>query len=292
VWGLNRDQITNPHWIYPGQIVIFDRANGRLRLAGDEDGAGGVPTVKLSPRVRAEALERQAIATIPSNVIEPFLTQPLLFEESDLRDAPHIVQGQEGRVALGKGDKIYVRGQLGEATTFQVYRPSTVLRDPVTGEVLGHEAAYLGIARLDRAAAAPDEAHRFMITTSKQEIGPGALLTPLPPMPVMNYVPHRPQGKVDAHIMSVYGGVENAGQNAVVTVNRGKSNGVDVGSVLELYQAGKTVRDRSDNNQLVRLPDEKYGSLFIFRSFDRVSYGLVMQVANRVRVGDAARSPE
>jgi hypothetical protein len=92
--------------------------------------------------------------------------------------------------------------------------------------------------------------------------------------------------------MSVYGGVENAGQNAVVTVNRGKSNGVDVGSVLELYQAGKTVRDRSDNNQLVRLPDEKYGSLFIFRSFDRVSYGLVMQVANRVRVGDAARSPE
>jgi hypothetical protein len=292
VWGLNKDQIRNPHWIYPGQVVIFDRASGRLRLAGDGDGVGGVPTVKLSPQIRAQALEKQAIPAIPANVIEPFLTQPLLFEESDLRDAPHIVQGAEGHVFLGNGDKAYVRGELGDATVFQIYRPSTELRDPSSGEVLGHEAAYLGIAKLDRAARAPDEAHRFVITSSKQEIGPGSLLVPLPPTPILNYVPHRPQAPVEARIMSMYGGISNAGQNAVVTINRGSANGLDVGTVLELYQYGKVVADRSANNQPVRLPDEKYGSLFIFRTFNRLSYGLVMQVADQVRIGDAARSPE
>jgi hypothetical protein len=292
VWGLNRDQIRNPHWIYPGQIVIFDRASGRLRLAGDADGIGGVPTVKLSPHVRAENLEAQAIPAIPANVIEPFLTQPLLLEESALQGAPHVVQGEDGRVVLGKGDKAYVRGDLGDATVFQIYRPASALRDPDTREVLGHEAVYLGIARLDRPASAPNEAHRFIITGSEREIGPGALLTPLPPMPLVNYAPHRPQAPVEARIISVYGGMDNAGQNAVVTINRGKSNGLDVGSVLELYRYGKVVKDRGAGNQPVRLPDEKSGTLFIFRTFDRVSYGLVMQVANRIQVGDAARSPE
>ena len=291
VWGLNRDQIRNPHWIYPGQIVIFDRVNGRLRLAGG-DGPDGVPTVKLSPRIRTEGIAAQAISAIPANVIEPFLTQPLLLEESKLAGAPHVVQGDEGRVVLGKGDRMYVRGDLGDATTFQIYQPSTALRDPETGEVLGHEAAYLGLAKLDRAAGAPNEAHRFLITASEREIGPGALLAPLPPMPLVNYVPHPPQSPVQARVVSIYGGVENAGQNAVVTINRGKSDGLDVGSVLELYQHGKTVKDRSAGNEAVRLPDERTGTLFIFRTFERVSYGLVMQVANRIRVGDAARSPD
>jgi hypothetical protein len=125
-----------------------------------------------------------------------------------------------------------------------------------------------------------------------REIGAGALLVPMPPTPIVNYVPHRPRSEVGARIMSVYNGVKNAGRNDVVTVNRGTNQGLDTGSVLELYHYGRTIPDRGAGNEPVKLPDEKYGALFIFRTFNNVSYGLVMQVTDPVQVGDVARSPE
>ena len=290
VWGLNREQISNPHWIYPGQVVYFDRASGRLRLTRGADDSG-LPTVRLSPQIRAQELAADAIPAIPASAIEPFLTQPLVIEESTLQDAPRVIQGAEGHVFLGQGDTAYVRGNLNEQTTFQVFRPNQPLRDPDTGAILGYEAAYLGVMKLSRPGRTENEAHKFVVTTSRQEIGAGAQLMPLPPTPVINYVPHRPESAVNARIMSVYGGVSNAGQNDVVTVNRGRNQGLDVGSVLELYHYGKVVTDRADK-QLIKLPDEKYGALFIFRTFNNVSYGLVMQVSAPVQVGDVARSPE
>jgi nucleoid-associated protein YgaU len=294
VWGLNREQIANPHWIYPGQVVYFDRASGRLRLgrgAGANDD-GGVPTVRLSPQTRIEGMGNDAIPAIPASAIEPFLTQPLLIEESTLAGAPRVIRGGEGHVNVGKGDTVYVRGDLNGATVFQVYQPSQPLRDPDTGAILGYEAAYLGIVKLTRAARADNEAHSFVVTTSVREIGPDAQLVPLPPAPIVNYVPHLPQREVGGRIMSVYGGVSNAGQNDVVTVNRGREQGLDTGSVLELYHYGRTVLDRAAGNQPVKLPDERYGAVFVFRTFNNVSYGLVMQVTDPVKVGDVARSPE
>lgn len=291
VWDLNREQIRNPHWIYPGQIVYFDRAAGRLRL-GNRAGANGVPTVRLSPQVRSQNLGQDAIPSIPANAIEPFLSQPLIVEESAINGAPRIIAANEGHVFLGKGDKAYVRGDLQGDTIFQVFRAGRPLKDPVTQAILGYEAAYLGVVKLDRAARADNEAHRFIVDTSKQEIGVGDQLVAMPPTPIINYVPHRPGSPVSARIVSVYGGVGNAGQNDVVSVNRGKSEGVDVGTVLELYRAGGVVADRTDNNKPVQLPDERYGTLFIFRVFNNISYGLVMQVTDTVQIGDVAQSPE
>lgn len=294
VWGLNREQIANPHWIYPGQVVYFDRTSGRLRLGRNvgANGDGGVPTVRLSPQTRIEGMGNDAIPAIPANAIEPFLTQPLLIEESALASAPRVIQGGEGHVNVGKGDTVYVRGDLNGATVFQVYQPSQPLRDPDTRAILGYEAAYLGIVQLTRPARADNEAHSFVVTTSVREIGPGAQLVPLPPTPIVSYVPHRPQREVGGRIMSVYGGVANAGQNEVVTINRGREQGLDTGSVLELYHYGRTIPDPGAGNQLVKLPDERYGAVFVFRTFNNVSYALVMQVTDPVRVGDVARSPE
>src|SRR5471030_663057 len=87
VWGMNRDEIKNPHWIYPGQIVYFDRVAGRLRLGQPATSGGGgssngsIPTVHMSPQIRGENLANNAITTIPTNSIEPFLSQPLILEE-------------------------------------------------------------------------------------------------------------------------------------------------------------------------------------------------------------------
>ncbi|HEY0843989.1 MAG TPA: LysM peptidoglycan-binding domain-containing protein [Noviherbaspirillum sp.] len=309
VWGMNRDEIRNPHLIYPGQIVYFDRAAGRLRLGSpvgrnttDSQDGGGIPSVKLSPQLRTEGLGQQAVPSIPSNLIEPFLSQPLVVNDKELLDVPRIVATQEGRVILGKNDKAFVRGDIGSGTSFQVFRPGTPLRDPETKEVLGYEAAYLGTIKLDRAAQTPDEAHSFNVVNTKQEMGVGDRLMPVEPTPILNYVPHPPEQKVDARIVSIYGGVSQAGQNQIVAINRGKNAGLDLGTVLELYRNGPTIVDRTERSSFwsvgdygkrnVKLPDHLYGSLFIFRVFDTVSYGLVMQVTESVHVGDIAKSPE
>lgn len=291
VWGLNRDQIRDPHWIYPGQIVYFDRVAGRLRL-GKPTGAGGVTNVRLSPRARVEALGYDAIPAIPANAIEPFLSRPLIVDADELASAPRIVAAQEGRVFLSKGEKAYVRGDLKDNNSFQVFRPGKPLIDPATKEILGYEAAHLGSVKLDRTGTTPDEAHRFIVSSSKEEMGVGDQLVPLPPTPILNYVPHAPSGEIDSRVISIYGGVTQAGQNQVVTINRGSRDGMDVGNVLELYRFGRIIEDRTDDRKPVKLPDEKYGSLFIFRIFDKVSYGLVMQVTDAVQVGDVAKSPE
>jgi hypothetical protein len=114
----------------------------------------------------------------------------------------------------------------------------------------------------------------------------------VPPTPILNYVPHSPAAPVDARIVAVYGGVTQAGQNQVVSVNRGKNHGLDVGAVLQLYRFGEIIADRTDNKKLVKLPDEQYGNLFIFRVFNNISYGLIMQVTDAVQIGDIAKSPE
>lgn len=290
VWGLNRDQIRDPHWIYPGQIVYFDRAAGRLRL-GNPTGASAADE-RISPRVRIEGLGADAIQAIPSGDVEPFLTQALIIEADELAATPRIVATQEGRVYLGKNDKAYVRGNLADHTAFQVFRPGKPLHDPVTKKVIGYEAAYLGTVKLQRPASADDEAHTFAVVTSKEEIGVGDRLMPAPPTPIINYVPHAPEQPVDARVVSIYGGVRHAGQNQVIAINRGKNDGIDVGTVLELHRYGQVIADPTDNKKPVKLPDEQYGTIFIFRVFNGISYGLIMQVTDSAQVGDVVRSPE
>lgn len=299
VWGMNRDEIANPHWIYPGQIIWFDRAAGRLRLGQQlNNGLNDPTTQKLTPGVRTEGLGQDAVPSIPPGVIEPFLTQPLIIEDDELHGAPRIVSTPEGRVFLGKGDKAYVRGELGGNTAFQVFRPGAPLKDPVTKQVIGHEAFYLGTLKLQAEARPGVDVHTFTVVTAAQEMGKGDQLRAVPPTPLQNYAPHPPAQPVEARVVAIYGGVTHAGQNQIVSINRGKLDGLDIGTVLQLYHAGSTVSDSTakkswfGREQQVRLPDEEVGNLFIFRTFKHISYGLIMQVTAPVAVGDVARSPE
>ncbi|WP_343732731.1 LysM domain-containing protein [Duganella sp.] len=299
VWGMNRDEIANPHWIYPGQIIWFDRAAGRLRLGQQlADGLNDPAIQKLQPRVRTEGLGKDAVPSIPPGVIEPFLTQPLIIEDDELKGAPRIVATQEGRVFLGKGDKAYVRGDLQGNSAFQVFRPGAALKDPVTRQVIGYEAFYLGTVKLQAEARPGVDVHTFTVATASQEMGKGDQLRAVPPTPLQNYAPHPPERPVDARVVAIYGGVTHAGQNQIVSINRGKLDGLDIGAVLQLYHAGRTVSDSTAKSgwfgreQQVKLPDEEVGSLFIFRTFKHISYGLIMQVTAPVEVGDVAKSPE
>ena len=302
VWGMNKEEIANPHWIYPGQVVWFDREAGRLRLGNKVggDGSGGATgDMKLEPQLRTQGLGKEAVQSIPSGVIEPFLSQPLIIEEDELKNAPRIIATRGARVMLGKDDKAYVRGNLKGGESFQVFRPGKPLVDPVTKQVVAIEAFYLGTLKLEAAAAAGNDVHTFKVASAKEEMGKGDLLMAMPPMPMQNYMPHPPEVQVNARVLAVYGGVTHAGQNQVVSINRGKLDGLDIGSVLQLYHRGDTVSDPGGDkgwlgmgNPQVKLPDEQVGSLFIFRVFKHVSYGLIMQVTEPVVVGDVANTAE
>lgn len=290
VWDMNREQIRNPHWIYPGQIVYFDRVNGKLRL-GKASSTGD--NVRLSPQTRTEALGKTAIPAIPAAQIEPFLSQPLIIEEDALQGTPRIVAAQEGRVFLGKDDTAYVRGDLKDVTLFQAFRPGTPLKDPVTKKIIGYEAVFLGTLKLKKADETGASAHIFKVVSTQLEMGVGDRLLPVPPTPMLNYVPHPPEKPTDARIVSIYGGVANAGQGQIVTVNRGSNDSIDVGTVLQLYRAGETIVDRTEGKKdTIKLPDTEYGTLFVFRVFKNISYALVMQVKDSVQIGDVATSPE
>lgn len=302
VWGMNRDEIRNPHWIYPGQIIYFDRKHGRLTLTrpGQGNGEPGVPPLThLAPQLRTEDLaQNNAVPSIPAGAIEPYLTQPLVVEDNALAGAARIVAAPEDRLTLGEGDRVYVRGDLHGASTFQVFRPGKQLRDPDTGRVVAHEAEYIGAAHLVSEAGPGVDVSTFAITQSVKEMGIGDRLLPAPPEPVRNYVPHAPLQPVSGRVMSLATESNYAAQSQVVTVNRGALDGLDVGAVLDLYHLGQTVPDPEHKGFLglgktkLRLPDEQYGELFIFRVFGHVSYGLVMQVTAPVQVGDVAKSPE
>jgi hypothetical protein len=300
LWGMNLDQIRNPHLIYPGQVLFLEKAGGFARLRMGRGVGEPTRTVKLSPRVRASSLGDGAIASIPFHLIEPFLNEAVIFDEQALQAAPRIVAAQEGRVNLGRGDTAYVRGELAGDTAFRIFREPRALKDPSTGEVLGYEAAYVGAADFVRQAEAGTDGEgkaqvvpaTFVITSARQEANIGDRLSPVPPREFTNYAPHAPAAPIAGQIVSIYGDALTAGQNQIVALNKGTQDGIERGHVLALWRDGQLVRDRTDPDRpLMKLPNERHGMLFVFRVFDRMSYALILNVQTPVSPGDRFTQP-
>lgn len=299
LWGMNLEQIRNPHLIYPGQILYLDKSDGRARLrVGQQVGPDG--TVKLSPRVRSSGLGDGAIPSIPFHLIEPFLTEAVIFQTNELESAPRIVGTQEARVVLGKGELAYVRGEIAPQREFRIFREPKALRDPTTKEVLGYEATYVGAAEYIRPGETRNGADgkpeivpaTFQLTAAKLEAGVGDRLAPMPPREFSNYAPHAPQSPIEGQIVSIYGDALTAGQNQIVALNKGSSSGVERGHVLALWSAGERVIDKTDPSRpTIKLPDERHGMLFVFRVFDRMSYALILSVKSPVKAGDKFTQP-
>ena len=299
LWGMNLDQIRNPHLIYPGQILYLDKTGGRARLrVGQAVWPDG--TVKLSPRIRSSGLGDGSIPSIPFHLIEPFLNEAVIFQANELESAPRIVGTQEGRVMLGRGELAYVRGDIAQQREFRIFREPKPLRDPTTKEILGYEAAYVGAAEYIRPGETRNGADgkpeivpaTFSVTSIKQEAGVGDRLAPMPAREFSNYAPHAPQGPMAGQIVSIYGDALTAGQNQIVALNKGSADGVERGHVLALWTDGARVIDKTDPSRpTIKLPDERHGMLFVFRVFDRMSYALILSVQAPVKAGDRFTQP-
>ncbi|QDL53057.1 LysM peptidoglycan-binding domain-containing protein [Rhodoferax aquaticus] len=317
LWGMNLEDIKNPHRIYPGQVLVLERSNGAatLRVAAGQNSSQGAPTdtIVVSPRTRFEALANSPLPALKSSTIEPFLAEPLVVDESTLKTAARIVSAQESRVLLARGDRAYARGpadapMLDDRVQFKqyrVFRNATPMKDPESGEVLGYEAQYIGKATLVRgestsevkdADGKPAQAivpATIDIVAAKEEMRVGDRMLPEPARQLSTYVPRAPDTVQNGRIVSVYGSaVVNAAQNQVVAINRGSRDGLEPGHVLAILKDGARVVDKSDPAlPLMKLPDERNGLLMVFRTFERVSYALIIEISNGVRVGDRLVNP-
>jgi len=303
LWGMNLEQIKNPHLIYPGQKLFLVKVGDRamLRVGQPVGGTTDAGVVKLSPRVRAETLDNGAIPSIPLHLIGPFLNEAVVFSTNELSTAPRIVASQEGRVLLSRGETAYVRGDLKGNRDFRVFREAIPLKDPDTAEVLGYEARYVGTAEFVRdgglqgsldGKSAQIVPATFKMTSIRQEAGVGDRLAPVPQRDYAAYVPHAPAQPIKGRIVTIYGEAISAGQNQIVTINRGANDGVERGHVMALWRDGSRVPDTTDPAKpLMKLPDERIGTLFVFRVFDRVSYALIIQSEDPVKPGDRFSQP-
>ena len=301
LWGMNLEQIRNPHLIYPGQVLVLVKTGGRATLRVGQ--AGGQPaegTVKLSPQVRSELLSNGAIASIPLNLIGPFLNEAVVFDTDALATAPRIVATQEGRVLVSRGETAYVRGDLKGARDFRLFRKPHPLVDPDTHEILGYEARYVGTAEFLRPEGTTTGADgkpevvpaSFVVTSTRLEAGVGDRLSPVPQRDLTAYAPHAPEKPVSGRLVSIYGEGMFAGQNQIVAINRGARDGIERGNVLALWRAGRPAVDKTEGHDTaMRLPDERNGLLFVFSVFDRVSYALILSVQDPVRPGDRFTQP-
>lgn len=287
IWKMNKAQIKDPHWIYPGDMIVLDYVGGtpELRLIKGQE------AVRLSPRIRTESIAAGAIPSIPTTEIGPFLSKPLVIAQGELDNAPYIIGTEENRVVIGAGNTAYVQSiAQGGPLHWQIYRQGKALTDPDTGEVLGHEAVYLGDAKVKRYG----DPATVDILRSVQEILVGDRMVVAREDTVSSYAPHAPEKLVNGRIVSAYGGVAEVGSGSIVTLNRGGRDGLEVGHVLALYRHGLTVRPEANDKtspETVKLPDERYGLVFVFRVFDKLSYALVMHTTRPVQLEDDVRTP-
>jgi hypothetical protein len=301
IWNINKVSIKDPHWIYPGDVVMLDRADGSLHVgvtgtnaAERTDTATQVPREhglsedgigRLSPRIRSDLSIHDAIPTIPFRAIQPFLSQPLVMEDDAEAEAPILVAFEEERVILGTDQKGYAKGLSEDlGSKWQVYRPGITFVDPDTNEALGREAIYLGDVDVIKFGAVST----VLATKTKQEINRGDFLFAPVAVVANNYLPRAPESDIKATVISIYGGVSQAGQNTVITLNKGERDGLQIGHVLALYNHGKVVKHATDT---YALPDERYGLIFVFRIFHKVSYALVMETRVPVQLFDHAQTP-
>jgi hypothetical protein len=320
LWRMNQGQIRNPHLIYPGDVIVLDRGAGQLRLRKME-------TVRLSPKVRVEPLSR-AVPSIPPAAIAPFLSKPLVVSQHELDAAARVVATPENRVAVGAGEVVYAEGVTKDrGTAWQIFRRGDPLVDPETRQILGYEAIYIGEARVRRFG----EVSSLDLTHTTREVyREDRLLPAAKEVPVFAYVPRAPQKSVSGYIVSTYGSLGEAGPMSIIALSKGSRDGLEVGHVLGIYRNARiaryalrtsplygrsglsgddgsrpyypdeiTPRDAPlyqrhapvSDDDLAKIPRERYGLVMVFRTFDRAAFALVMEASQQVSLHDVVTNP-
>jgi hypothetical protein len=291
IWHINR-QIKNPHLIYPGDVIKLVYVNGEPRLvlasASGSTRSASNGTEKLLPRVRSTPIET-VIPAIPLDAVRGFLDESRVLDKETLEKAPYVVAGNEKHVIIGVGDYFYARGDWSApAPAYGVYRQGAPYVDPVTQEVLGYDAKELGMGKI---ITVTNDLAKTELVRSRQELRVNDRLLPTEERKVQPvFYPSAPDDDLKGQIIRVMSGVKNVAQYDVVVINQGIREGVEEGNVFAIYRKGESVRDKN-TKELLQLPSERAGLLMVFRTFDKVSYGLVLKATSSMAVLDEVRKP-
>lgn len=316
LWGMNQNEIRNPHLIFPGQVLILTRNGDRAMLSvGNEVGPGG--TVHLAPRVRSTPLDETAIPVLPPEAVIPFLNHGIIIPRNEFENAPRIVALPERRLLLTEGDKVYVRGNIDpDQKIYLAYTSPEPIRDPVTNDVLGFQANYLGKLQFSRAGVPSGQSEvgslettsTFIITDAKQEMRVGDRLAPASSEQELltDFTPSAAPAGIKGRVVHIYGGnsFRHASLYQVILLSQGHLDGLERGNVVALWRPGEEVRDRTApntgwdttrisnrQNTMVMTPDERYGLAMVFRTYDHLSYAIIMQATDSVELGDNFTTP-
>lgn len=283
VWQVN-PQIRNPHLIYPGDVVYLYDCNGRPCL-GLERGQG---EVRLSPEVRRVPV-REAIEPIPLDAVRHFLRDHRVVDDPEaLNELAYVVAGNDRRIISGAGDRIYARGELQRGLRYGIYRVGDRYQDAASGELLGLELVSIGRARAERSE---EDIAIMEVVSASQEVRNDDIVLPLEERELVSeFVPRAPDHDVQGTILAVPGGVRFIGRLQVVTLDRGRRDGLEIGHVLQVEQQGERIVDPRTGESL-RLPGTDAGLIMVFRPYEKVSYGLVMQATRTLEVGDRVHNP-
>ncbi|PCM44133.1 LysM peptidoglycan-binding domain-containing protein [Marinobacter sp. ANT_B65] len=282
IWHVN-PQVANPHLIYPGDRLALVYIDGKPRITKVASSNG---VVKLSPQVRSERIDTP-IPAIPLDAISSFLTDTRIVSPELIDNAPYVLEGADGRIVNGAGDRVYARGEK-PADKVGVFRRSTEFVDPDTGEFLGLEAR--SIARGDVTAETGDVL-TVDLTRSSEEVRVGdRLLVNEDRRLTTNFVPSSPGQEIEGKMISVDGGVTQIGQYDVVAINRGSREGLEAGNVMAVFKTGNMARDPV-TNETVELPSERAGLLMVFQVYEKMSYGLILHTTRVLAVGDKVTNP-
>lgn len=281
IWHVN-PQVANPHLIYPGDELALVYIDGKPRITK----VATSNVVKLSPQVRSEPIDTP-IPAIPLDAIGSFLTDTRIVNPEELNGAPYVLEGEDGRIIMGAGDRVYARGDK-PADKVGVFRRSKEFHDPETGEFLGLEAKSIGSGEV---IAENGDVLKVDLGTTNQEVRIGdRLLTNVNRPIATSFVPSSPDQKVEGQMIAVEGGVTQIGQFDVVAINRGTREGLEPGNVMAVLQSGNLVRDPV-TGETIELPSERAGLLMVFQAYEKMSYGLVLQATQALEVGDKVTNP-
>jgi hypothetical protein len=298
IWQVNK-QIQNPHLIYPGDTLRLVYIDGRPQVTLQRGTMERGDSARVLPRVRSEPLE-SAVTAIPYATVAAFMSKPSVLANEQIKAAPYVFATRDSHVVISNGDTLYARGFQSPAeigTHYNVVRVGDPLRDPDDDRIVGYDGIFTGSGHVTRSG---DPATLIMTESSRETVPGDKLLAGGVDVP-LDFIPSSPKVKINGRIMAVSDGVTVIGQYQVVVINRGARDGLSPGNVLGIFGLGGYVRDTVNQGYLggmsrlgaknVRLPDERTGTFMVFKTFDQISYGLIMEAKDIIRVQDLVQNP-
>ena len=280
-------QIANPHLIYPGDIISLSYVDGQPRLGINR--AHG--TMKLSPKIRSTPID-DAIPVLPLGAVKQFLLKLALLDKATIDSAPYVVRGEEGRIVVTQGQRVYVKGLSDTGDKgYQIYHAGDPINDPATGDLIAYESIFAGDAKLDQLG----DPSTLLVTSNTREISVGDIaLARDADSIITDYYPKVPDKQLNGQVLDIIGGIGAFGRFQSVIINLGTSDGLARGHVLSVFAKGETVLDTvsPERKDTVKLPDERAGSVIVIEAHENLSYAFVVESRQHMRVLDEVRTPE